>query len=142
MKHVEENTTVADASTYQKSEEVTSCREAATIGSEPSKKQRSEPKLKERIRLLDARQELQKEQQSDHQQRHGLGKRFLLLQHLALSQGESGNRNRWKLTRRSPEHQNEQGFSKPKGSMHLSHNAAGRGDRGGQAILVSSGACR
>jgi hypothetical protein len=107
MKHVEENTTVADASTYQKSGEVTSCREAATIGSEPSKKQRSEPKLKERNRLLDARQELQKEQQSDHQQRHGLGKQFLLLQHLALSRRESGDRNRWKLARRSPEHQNE-----------------------------------
>ena len=49
-----EDTTMEDANTYQKSREATRGREAAMIGSEPSKEQQLEFKLKERIHLLDA----------------------------------------------------------------------------------------
>ena len=52
-----EDTIMEDANTYQKNGEATRRREAATISSVSSKEQQSELKLKERICLLNARQE-------------------------------------------------------------------------------------
>jgi hypothetical protein len=126
MKHVEENTIVADASTYQKSGEVTSCREAATIGSEPSKKQRSEPKLKERNRLLDARQNCKKSSKAITNSEMVWENRFYCFS-ILLCHGEkvaTETDGSWPGEARSIK-------TKPKSSMHLSHNAAGIEDHGG-----------